>query len=72
MEGSGNTDNWGQYLEEEQPWRPGEVKSVIVKVAVQFGCMKLEMEMGSTSVLTGRSGHESLEEMGITVAGSNK
>lgn len=43
-----------------------------MKVAVQFGCMKLETEVGSTPVLRGRSGHESLEETGITVAGSNK
>lgn len=48
------------------------MKRIIVKVAVQVGCMKLEIEVGNSPVLRGRSGHESLEETGITVVGSNK
>lgn len=43
-----------------------------MKVAVQVGCMKLEMEVGSSPFLRGRSGHESLKETGITVVRSNK
>lgn len=38
--------------------RPGEIKKMIVKVAVQVGCVKLETEVGSSPVLRGRSGHE--------------
>lgn len=34
--------------------------------------MKLDTEVGSSPVLRGRSGHESLEKTGITVVGSNK